>query len=145
MFLLQRHHITGRAMSHSNMPRGCVVLVMLRPRHMLVPKLKRRCCDTHFHSMLPVGLPQSSSTSLEPSTVMQLFSCLLSRMNRPFSAAAWVEKKMSSGEKRGRGSRVEKKVGDSLNIVVEIIRQWYFQQRSQCDYSYRQDRTTWSH
>lgn len=145
MFLLQRHHITGRAMSHSNMPRGCVVLVMLRPRHMLVPKLKRRCCDTHFHSMLPVGLPQSSSTSLEPSTVMQLFSCLLSRMNRPFSAAAWVEKKMSSGERRGRGSRVEKKVRDSLNIVVEIIRQWYFQQRSQCDYSYRQDRTTWSH
>lgn len=85
MFPLQRHHSMGRARSHSNVPRGCVVSDMLSPRQVLVPRLKRRWRETHFHSMRRVGRSQSSSTRLERSTVMQRFRGLLSKINRPFS------------------------------------------------------------
>lgn len=85
IFPLQRHHSTERAVSHLNVLRGCVLFDRLSPRQVLVPKLKRRCWETHFQSILRVGRSQSPSTKLERSTVMQRFSGSLSRMNRPFS------------------------------------------------------------
>ncbi|MEQ2160705.1 hypothetical protein GOODEAATRI_002170 [Goodea atripinnis] len=84
MFPRQRHHSTRWLLSHSNMPNGCVVSKMFRPRHMLEPKLKSRCLETHFHSIRCVGRSQSSSTTLDRSTVTQRFSVTLSRMKRPF-------------------------------------------------------------
>lgn len=115
-FLLQRHHMTGRVMSHSNMPRGCVVLATSRPRHMLVPKLKSRCWETHFHSMFAVGLPHSLSTSSEPRTEMQLFSCRLCSMNRPFSTGeGGVE------ERDQKESAQATIVGESLNKVESLF------------------------
>lgn len=85
IFPLQRHHSTDRAVSHANVPRGCVLFNRFSPRQVLVPKLKRRCWETHFQSMLRVGRSQSSSTKFERSTVMQRFSGSLSMMKRPFS------------------------------------------------------------
>lgn len=84
-FPLQRHHSTERVVSQANVPRGCVLFNRLSPRQVLVPRLKRRCRETHFHSMLRVGRSQSSSTKFERSAAMQRFSGSLSMMNRPFS------------------------------------------------------------
>lgn len=85
IFPLQRHHSTAAEVSHAKVPRGCVLFNRLSPRQVLVPKLKRRCWETHFHSMLRVGRSQSPSTTFERSTVMQRFSGSLSMMKRPLS------------------------------------------------------------
>lgn len=121
-FLLQRHHMTGRVTSHSNIPRGCVALATSRPRHVLVPRLKRRCWETHFHSMLAVGLPHSLSSSSEPCTEMQLFSCRLCSMNRPFSTGeGGVEGRETCGERESVEVTRTITVGESFKKVGCLI------------------------
>lgn len=85
-FPSQFHHKEYWVASHSRMASGCSGLLMSSPRQVLLPMLKRRWLDTHFHSISCESWPQSSRTRPALSTFMHKLEFSLWIINIPLSA-----------------------------------------------------------